>query len=126
MDEESLKGFKLEVKAWLKTSGRDYAWLASKCYVSEYTVRNWMARREIPLAKQDIIRRLMERDQAPLSDTSIEVESETLVSMRLSSDVRYNLERLADEQGVSLETFILHALTGLCTGGGGYHSSRRA
>lgn len=36
---------KADVKRWLKARGLDYKWLAEKCFVSEVTVYNWMAKK---------------------------------------------------------------------------------
>ena len=46
---------KLKIKLWLKGNRQNYAWLAEQCFVSEATVRNWMARKVIPAAKVHII-----------------------------------------------------------------------
>lgn len=50
---------KADVKRWLKARGLDYKWLAEKCFVSEVTVYNWMAKKRIPEVKEHIIRSLM-------------------------------------------------------------------
>ncbi len=50
---------KMNVKLWLKANNFDYAWLAEKCFVTEATVRNWMARKPIPAAKEHIIREMI-------------------------------------------------------------------
>lgn len=69
---------KMNVKLWLKANGMNYAWLAEKCYVTEATVRNWMARKPIPAAKEHIIRELIK--QLPISLPSrVKVQEETLV-----------------------------------------------
>ena len=49
---------KADVKRWLKARGLDYKWLAEKCFVSEVTVYNWMAKKRIPEVKEHIIRSL--------------------------------------------------------------------
>ena len=36
---------KMNVKLWLKANNFDYAWLAERCFVTEATVRNWMAKK---------------------------------------------------------------------------------
>ena len=46
---------KMNVKLWLKANNFDYAWLAERCFVTEATVRNWMAQKPIPAAKEHII-----------------------------------------------------------------------
>ena len=52
---------KMNVKLWLKANGFDYAWLAERCFVTEATVRNWMAKKPIPAAKEHIIRELIKQ-----------------------------------------------------------------
>lgn len=113
MDTEPLNDLKLNTKIWLKAKGLDYAWLAEKCYVSESTVRNWMARRAIPLVKQDIIRNLIEREPIVTRSFPIEVKSETFVSIHLASEVRQSLESKAAMKGLSLEQYLLDSLTEL-------------
>ena len=44
----------MNVKLWLKANNFDYAWLAERCFVTEATVRNWMAKKPIPAAKEHI------------------------------------------------------------------------
>lgn len=77
------------------------------CYVSESTVRNWMARREIPLAKQDIIRRLITQG----SQLPLEVKTETIISIRLTEEIREDLNTRAREKGFTLEEYVHRALT---------------
>lgn len=49
----TLDEFKIKVKTWLKANGHDYSWLAKQLNgVSESTIRNWMARKDIPQAKR--------------------------------------------------------------------------
>ena len=49
----TLDEFKIKVKTWLKANGHDYPWLAKQLNgVSESTIRNWMARKDIPQAKR--------------------------------------------------------------------------
>lgn len=49
----TLDEFKIKVKAWLKANDHDYPWLAKQLNgVSESTIRNWMARKDIPQAKR--------------------------------------------------------------------------
>lgn len=114
MDKESLNELRLNTKLWLKAKGYDYAWLADRCYVSEATVRNWMSRRDIPLSKRDIIRRLMSQDSGSVSGAPIEVEAETHVSIKLPSEFCKNIEMKAKQQHLCLEAFIIQALNDLC------------
>ncbi len=51
-----------EIKNWLKTNNLSYEWLAEKCLVKYGTVKNWMAKTEIPPAKLDFIKSLMEKE----------------------------------------------------------------
>lgn len=113
MKMDSQENLKISIKMWLKAGRHDYAWLATRCYVSESTVRNWMARRYIPKAKLDIIRRLMIQDLSPKCEPSIEIESETHISMQLSPDVFYKLRMLADSRKMSLEQLIMLKVTEL-------------
>lgn len=118
MDEQ--QDLKLRVKIWLKSNGRDYAWLAENCYVSESTVRNWMARKSIPKAKEHIIRQLIaqrpvvlpsENTNATLiSTSSISVKAETLISFTLEQTLRKKLEDKAFKQGFTLEEFLAQSI----------------
>ena len=96
---------KLNVKLWLKANNYSYAWLAEKCYVTETTVRNWMARKVIPAAKEHIIREMMK--ELPLSLPSrVQVTEETRVTLRLDPATRKVLEKKAFAQGKTLAEFL--------------------
>ncbi|MDO4221783.1 MAG: hypothetical protein Q4C88_06675 [Akkermansia sp.] len=96
---------KVNIKLWLKANGMNYAWLADKCYVTEATVRNWMARKPIPAAKEHIIRELIK--QLPLSLPSrVKVQEETLVTLSLDSSTRKALEQKAFRCGKTLAEFL--------------------
>ena len=96
---------KLNVKLWLKANNYNYAWLAEKCFVTEATVRNWMARKVIPAAKEHIIRELMK--DLPLSLPSrVQVSEETRVTLSLDPSTRASLERKAFSQGKTLSEFL--------------------
>lgn len=96
---------KLNVKLWLKANNYSYAWLAEKCYVTETTVRNWMARKVIPAAKEHIIREMMK--ELPLSLPSrVQVTEETRVTLSLDSATRKVLEKKAFAQGKTLAEFL--------------------
>lgn len=56
MDQESIK---TKLKAWLKLNNKTYADVAEACYVTEATVRNWMAKKKIPIAKVKLIEQLV-------------------------------------------------------------------
>lgn len=96
---------KLNVKLWLKANNYSYAWLAGKCFVTEATVRNWMARKVIPASKEFIIRELMK--DMPLSLPSrVQVTEETHVTLSLDSATRRTLEKKAFAQGKTLAEFL--------------------
>ena len=96
---------KLNVKLWLMPNNYNYAWLAEKCFVTEATVRNWMARKVIPAAKEHIIRELMK--DLPLSLPSrVQVSEETRVTLSLDPSTRASLERKAFSQGKTLSEFL--------------------
>ena len=96
---------KLNVKLWLKANNYSYAWLAEKCFVTEATVRNWMARKLIPAAKEHIIREMMK--ELPLSLPSrVQVKEETLVTLSLDPTTRKQLEKKAFARGKTLSEFL--------------------
>lgn len=96
---------KLNVKLWLKANNYSYAWLAEKCFVTESTVRNWMARKLIPAAKVHIIRELMK--DVPLALPSrVQVKEETLITLSLDPATRRMLEKKAFSQGKTLAEFL--------------------
>ena len=96
---------KMNVKLWLKANGFDYAWLAERCFVTEATVRNWMAKKPIPAAKEHIIRELIK--QLPLTLPSrVQVEEETLITLKLDPDTRKVLEKKTFSQGKTLKEFL--------------------
>ena len=96
---------KMNVKLWLKANNYSYAWLAEKCFVTESTVRNWMARKLIPAAKEHIIRELMK--ELPLSLPSrVVVTEETRVTLSLDPVTRKLLEKKAFAQGKTLAEFL--------------------
>ena len=96
---------KLNVKLWLKANNYSYAWLAEKCYVTETTVRNWMARKQIPAAKEHIIREMMK--ELPLALPSrVQVTEETRVTLSLDPATRKVLEKKAFAQGKTLAEFL--------------------
>ena len=96
--------FKHRIKLWLKSRSYTYSWLAEKCFVTESTVRNWMARRRIPAAKLHIIRNLMSQQEheqvAPRESANQPREDEA---------VRLLLERQAYTQGKTLREYLADA-----------------
>ncbi len=101
-----MEELKLNIKLWLKANKHDYAWLAEKCYVSETTVRNWMAKKPIPKAKAHIIRELISQNPVLMPTSSIDVKLQTHVTIRLDLDVTKRLEERAFAQGLTLEEFL--------------------
>ena len=95
---------KADVKRWLKARGLDYKWLAEKCFVSEVTVYNWMAKKRIPEVKEHIIRSLMA--ELPVTLPSVKVETESRVILQLPSDVQAALERKALDSKMTLTDFL--------------------
>lgn len=95
---------KADVKRWLKARGLDYKWLAEKCFVSEVTVYNWMAKKRIPEVKEHIIRSLMA--ELPVTLPSVKVETESRVILQLPSDVQAALERKALDNKMTLTDFL--------------------
>lgn len=118
MEDTNQKDLKLNIKIWLKSNGYDYAWLADNCYVSESTVRNWMARMPIPKAKEHIIRQLIAQrpvvlPAAPAASSPISVKAETIISFKLEQDIRHRLEEKAFKQGLTLEEYLSQMMTKL-------------
>ena len=105
MEERNQDDFKLKIKLWLKANNYSYAWLAERCYVTESTVRNWMARKAIPDAKAHIIRSLIK--EVPLTLPSrVEVEEKTVLTLKIDTETRRVLERRAFARGMTLEEFL--------------------
>lgn len=114
MDTEHQNDLKLNIKIWLKANHRDYAWLAENCYVSESTVRNWMARKSIPKAKEHIIRQLIAQKPVLMPQPpAVDVMSETILTLKLDSDSRRKLEDKAFSQGLTLEELLRRTVSGL-------------
>ncbi len=105
METRNQDELKLNVKLWLKANNYSYAWLAEKCFVTEATVRNWMARKVIPAAKEHIIRELM-KDLPMALPSRVMVKEETLVTLSLDSATRKLLEKKAFAQGKTLAEFL--------------------
>jgi hypothetical protein len=101
---------KMHVKLWLKANKLTYAWLAEKCFVSEATMRNWMARKCIPKAKEYIIRELT-KDAPPAVPTSVVVEEETVIKFHLDSEAREILGRRARARGMSLPDYLSYRVS---------------
>ena len=96
---------KRNLKIWLKANNYSYAWLAERCYVSESTVRNWMAKKQIPAAKVHIIREMVK--ELPLVlPRRVQVEEETKITLSLDASTRSLLEKRAFAQGKTLTEFL--------------------
>lgn len=110
METQSQDDLKIDIKIWLKKNKHDYAWLAEKSFVSESTVRNWMAQKSIPKAKEHIIRQLMKETPIVMPQaqpsSAVEVRSETILTLKLDTDTRRRLEDKAFAQGCTLEEFL--------------------
>ena len=106
---EAQENLKLDAKVWLKANGRDYAWLAQQCYVTESTVRNWMARKPIPEAKAHIIRSLIAAQPLAMP-ARVAVKEETLITLALDADTRKALEEKAFSQGQTLSEYLAAAV----------------
>lgn len=105
VDVQNQDELKLNVKLWLKANNCSYAWLAERCYVSESTVRNWMARKPIPAAKEHIIRELIGRN-ALTAPAPVHVKEETLVTFSLDAETRKALESKAFAKGMTLAEYL--------------------
>ncbi len=109
-----MEDLKLNIKLWLKVNKHDYAWLAQRCYVTETTVRNWMAKKPIPKAKAHIIRELIAQSPVTMPTLSpIDVKLQTHVTIRLDRSVTKHLEDKAFAQGLTLEEFLSKTLSDL-------------
>lgn len=106
---EAQESLKLDAKVWLKANGRDYAWLAQQCYVTESTVRNWMARKPIPEAKAHIIRSLIAAQPLAMP-ARVAVKEETLITLALDPDTRKALEEKAFSVGKTLSEYLAEAV----------------
>lgn len=119
METENQKDLKLDIKIWLKSNGYDYAWLADNCFVSESTVRNWMARKPIPKAKEHIIRQLIAQRPVVLPSVNalptapISVKAETLITFKLGQEDRSKLEAKAFKQGLTIEEYLTQMMSKL-------------
>lgn len=116
MEDKNQDELKLSTKLWLKANGFSYAWLAERCYVSETTVRNWMARKTIPAAKEYIIREII-RQGAMSVPERVHVKEETLVTVTLDSSTRKLLEQRAMAEGCSLSEFLARSLSRIVADG---------
>lgn len=98
--------FKTQIKAWLKSRGIDYMWLAEQCGVSENTVRNWMAKAPIPPLKQKLLRKLIAQMPGQrvsgMDNTMLDVEPTISLNIRMATDVYDRLVMIAHRQGMDV------------------------
>lgn len=111
MEAQNQDELKLNIKLWLKANNCSYGWLAERCYVSESTVRNWLARKSIPAAKEFIIRELIKRNT--VTTPAVHVKEETLITLSLDANTRKALETKAFSQGLTLSEYLSEAVTNL-------------
>lgn len=105
MDTTPQDELKTATKLWLKANGLSYAWLAGKCFVTEATLRNWMARKPIPEAKAYIIRELMRQLPITMPIRPI-VQEETRITLSLDPVTRARLEKNAFRSGKTLTEYL--------------------
>ncbi len=115
MQETDQDQLKRNVKMWLKSNSFDYAWLAERCFVTETTVRNWMAKKKIPDSKAHIIEELIKSKPIKLPPR-VQVEEETTVTLKLDSATRAALEHRAFMRGMSLTEFLAEEVPRLAQG----------
>lgn len=111
VDVQNQDELKLNVKLWLKANNCSYSWLAERCYVTESTVRNWMARKPIPAAKEHIIRELIQQNTVVAPASAVQVKEETLITFSLDADTRKALEAKAFSQGQTLAEFLSESVS---------------
>lgn len=107
--------FKAQIKAWLRSRGIDYLWLAEQCGVSENTVRNWMAKAPIPPLKQKLLRKLIAQLPGQRSSSAeqalLNVEPTINLNIRMATDVYDRLVLIAHRQGMDVGTMLNSMLT---------------
>lgn len=111
--------FKNEVKQWLKSHGLGYKWLAEQCGVSEITVRNWMSQKAVPVLKQRLVRRIIDRAPAVAGVEGqgmvpgVEVDAALSLTVKVSPEVYRKLEEKAIQEGSSIGSMLARAISGL-------------
>lgn len=111
--------FKSEVKQWLKSHGLGYKWLAEQCGVSEITVRNWMSQKAVPVLKQRLVRRIIDRAPAVPGEAGqgmvpgVEVDAALSLTVKVSPEVYRKLEEKAIQEGASIGSMLARAISGL-------------
>lgn len=103
---------KEEIKKWLDENGYSYEWLAAKCLVKYGTVRNWMAKKPIPPAKLELIRKEMNRqgEEAAKTASSVPIlNGVAAVAVPLSEEDLKLISKAAQISGQTIEEFIRSA-----------------
>ena len=77
-----------------------------------------MARKPIPKAKEHIIRQLI--SQRPIlmpgaGTSSVDVSVETVLTLRIDSGTRKNLENKAFHMGLTLEEYLAKVMNDICS-----------
>lgn len=99
MDQENIKN---QLKVWLKLNNKTYADVAEACYVTEATVRNWMAKKKIPIAKVKLIEQLVGNVEfgtaAPISkEETTETASAATITPAAAIDMLRQLKKVYPE-----------------------------
>ena len=98
MDQEELK---TKLKSWLKLHNKAYADVAEACYVTESTVRNWMAKKKIPIAKVKLIEQLVGNADfgavAPSSKEETDTPSTAAIAPAAAIDMLRRLKKVYPE-----------------------------
>lgn len=103
---------KEEIKKWLDENGYSYEWLAAKCLVKYGTVRNWMAKKPIPSAKLELIRKEMskQREDSDKKASSFPIlNGVAAVAVPLSEEDLKTISKAAQISGQTIEEFIRDA-----------------
>lgn len=105
MDQENIK---TKLKAWLKLSNKTYADVAEACYVTESTVRNWMAKKKIPIAKVRLIEQLIDTEVVTaISIGKEEVTTVTSITPAVAIDMLRQLKQSYPELDYSQSVLAL-------------------
>lgn len=101
------------VKDWLSRTRRPQTWLAKQCGVKDQAISNWLRSsnpRKIPKAALNIIRRLMEEDDARAQVTP------TVPLLLQFEDGEYtDIERAALKRGLSIREWAKQRLSEIAT-----------
>lgn len=100
--------FPERIKEWLKATDKDRFWLAEKTHSSKKTVDGWLsAGKSIPLAKQDIIERLMKesRNTQPLQDLK-NIPDLGKLFVNFTPELQEKIAQEALQQGMTPNAFI--------------------